>query len=142
MSHCQTAKGQSQPLTENTGLGHRMMNELESRDDGGCWSTRLPYTASWVLSPALQTANGKGDKGKCVTSLGQRYLGAGTMARCWSPFLPNLVPWSSIASTVEKKAIREILWRATDCSCPVSIQHDLCFPEHKALKEKAGKEPT
>ena len=60
-----------------------MVNELESRDDGGCWSTCPPHTHS-VLGSLPSTANGKGDKGKCVTGLGQRYLGAGTMA--------NMVP--------------------------------------------------
>lgn len=75
MSHCQTAKGQSQPLTENTGLGQRMMGELESRDGGGCWSTRLPYTASWVLSPALQT--GKGTRENVLQALARGIWGLG-----------------------------------------------------------------
>lgn len=59
-----------------------MVNELESRDDGGCWSTCPPIHR--VLGSLPSTANRNGDKGKCVTSLGQRYLGAGTMA--------NMVP--------------------------------------------------
>ena len=75
MSHCQTAKGQSQTLTENTGLGQRMMNELESRDDGGCWSARLPYTVSWVLSPVLET--GKGTRENVLQALVRGIWGLG-----------------------------------------------------------------
>lgn len=50
-------------------------DELESRNDGGCWSTRLPYTASWVLSPALQT--GKGTRENVLQALVRGIWGLG-----------------------------------------------------------------
>lgn len=68
MSHCQTAKGQSQPLTENTRLGQRMrMN----------WRAGTMVAAGALASQHCKLQTGKGTRENVLQALVRGIWGLG-----------------------------------------------------------------